>query len=58
MRRTVFLFMVLVFAASVWAAQKYEANWESLDKRGIDIFREVTFFQAIGMIFRRPRKED
>ena len=25
--------MVLVFAASVWAAEKYEANWESLDKR-------------------------
>ncbi len=31
---------------------------EPSDKRGIDIFREVTFFQAIGMIFRRPRKED
>ncbi len=33
MRRTVFLFMVLMFAASVPAAQKYEANWDSLDKR-------------------------
>ena len=29
-----------------------------LDKHGIDIFREMTFFQVIGMIVRRSRKED
>ena len=31
---------------------------EPLDKRGIEIFREMTFFQVVGMIVRRPRKED
>ncbi len=44
MRRTAFLFMVLMFAASVWAAQKYEANWDSLDKRPAPAwFRDAKF---------------